>query len=143
MEPFRVTMYHEGDIVVQGLPVAFLPRPGVLIIVGADLWEIMSEPQVYLGDQDMSFRAGAPVSVQVIVRPGVGIHPDDPGADPAARYELARTRYANAVQDYPRIKALAARLLAQADQEFQDAEAALNEFEEKPGVARPEFRGRM
>lgn len=140
----NLSLYDEEDQNVGfSVPVPFIPQPGHLLMINFQVWEVTSQPMIDIGGRSLR-TPDQPVSVSVRVRKGTSIHPADAEAlTPQDKYEYARLRYASAVQDYPRIKALAARLLAQADQEFQDAEAALNEFEEKPGVARPEFRGRM
>lgn len=143
----HLSMYDEEDrAAAYSVPVPFIPQPGYLIEHHGELWEVVSQPQVMLGDRTLSFHADYPVRVDVRVRRGQGIHQADMAdetLDPHARYEYAKLRYANAVQDYPRVKALAARLLAEADEEFRAAEAVLNEFEVSPGVPKPEFRERM
>jgi hypothetical protein len=144
MQSFEITLFGDDGIVAQGIPVPFLPLPGMKIVTQGDLWDVISQPQIMLGDRSKSFQPDTPVMVSIRVRPGTGIHDVDPAdetLDPLERYEYARRRYVNATEDYPKARDLAAQIVRRASEEYEAADAMLREFEVSPGVPKPEFRG--
>jgi hypothetical protein len=144
MDMFDVSLFDETDkIVGHAIPMPCVPQQGWKLIVGYEVWDVTSQPQVILGDRSRTFRPGTPIMVNVRVRPGIGIHKIGDDLDPLDRYEYARRRYENAAADYPRALVLADQIMSRAAKESEDAERALREFEEKPGIPKPEFRERM
>ncbi len=141
----NVSLYDENDeSVAYSVPMMFIPQPGWILSCANGLWEVTSQPMIMLGDRSLTWHQDYPVQVDVRVRPAVGVHdPDDSFDGSLARYERARTRYSAAVENYPRARALAAKILADADREQQEADESLREFEDKPGVPKPEFREKM
>lgn len=59
------------------------------------------------------------------------------GANP---YEQACDRFNAASENYPKAKAEAARILREAEEEYEAAEAHLRQYESKPGICKPEYR---
>lgn len=58
----------------------------------------------------------------------------------ALEYEAARERFNRAGENYPKIKDEAARMLRDADDEYEAAQANLAQYESSPGIPKPEYR---
>lgn len=72
----------------------------------------------------------------------------NPITDPAAAeainsknpYEAAGYRFARASENYPKAKAESERILREAEEEYEAAEANLRQYETSPGIPKPEYR---
>jgi hypothetical protein len=58
-------------------------------------------------------------------------------------YEQARDRFNRASKNYPKAKAEAARILAEAEAEWEAAEANLRRHESQPGIPLPQYRDQV
>lgn len=68
----------------------------------------------------------------------------DPGTAEAVYgknpYEAACDRFNEASENYPKAKAEAERILREAEEEYEAAQANLRQYEVSPGIPRPEYR---
>jgi len=55
-------------------------------------------------------------------------------------YEAASERFQQASRNYPKAKAEAERILREADDEYDAAEANLRQYESQPGIPLPQYR---
>jgi hypothetical protein len=90
--PFSLSVYNDstGELAAQGVPVTFMPHPGLVIYLAAtgQVWEV-KQVQVMVPDP-RSFAAehGYPINVEILAAPAKGIHarfeteePGRPGVD--------------------------------------------------------------
>lgn len=92
-------------------------------------------------DLDAVLRAGS-FSLAGQLEAGASSPAVDTGEEngPVNAYEAACERFSRASQNYPKAKAESERIIREADEEFDAAQANLRQYETSPGIPLPEYR---